>query len=153
MKSFNAALLKTGESVLNDWAMMFVESCEKSDEIFPVDSDLYAARATYSGVFDGTLTVFCQKDFLEVLCRNVLGMEADEVVGEQERLDSLRELANVVSGNFLVNAFGDETVFDLPHFEVFHGAAKTFSKPPSEFCVLCKGDGSPVGFSFEIRGS
>lgn len=150
MKAFRSTLEQVGRHVLEEWAMMLVDIDLPGPAGFDPGAPFYLVRANYRGVFDGTLSVLCQAGFLNTLGLNLCGV--DEPISPGERLDSLKELTNVISGNFLVEAFGEETVFDLPAFELLtvgqEGAAEILGREP----VWCLGDGEPVAIDFTIRG-
>lgn len=151
MKAFEESLRKVGAYVLEEWAMMMVDPSEFSADVFDPQHGLYVAEVAYRGVFDGRLTLTCQSPFLENLARNVLGGEVTEGdVAEVIKEDSLRELANVVSGNFLVDAFGDTTVFDLPELHVCRKDYEQASSDLGKESVCYIGDGAPIVVQFKI---
>ena len=138
---------------------MLVEPGSKPEEVFDPDLPFYKVSAHYKGVFDGELTIICQERFLKLLGMNVLGVECEEDVTSDEEWDALRELANIISGNYLVEAYGAETVFDLPLFELEQTGfdvisayiKQKVSKFMGEATALYLADGEPVFVSFDIE--
>ena len=141
--------------VLEEWGMMMVDPySDPQSAVHPFDpaERFYKVTAKYTGVFDGNLTVISQAQFAEALTKNLLGMSAEEGVDETQKTDSLREFANVISGNFLVDAFGDDTVFELPRFDVSEVDGAGLSGLFDSKIFICLADGNPVGVRFEIEG-
>ena len=137
--------------MLADWAMMLVEEVEEGDEpSFDPDATFYTASAKYSGVFDGELIVVCQQAFSDILVQNVLGLSPDEEVSDADRKDALQELANVVSGNLLTEAFGTEAVFDLPDYLVGECSFEKVKEYLGDDCLSYLADDEPVTFRLEI---
>ncbi|NLF25769.1 MAG: chemotaxis protein CheX [Deltaproteobacteria bacterium] len=147
--------------VLSEWAMMLVEPGSQPETMFSQNEPFFRVSAYYQGVFDGDLTIICQEPFLNMLARNVLGADSEEVVSPEEQWDALRELANIISGNYLVEAYGVETIFDLPHFELqqtsFDGVSRYITQKMSKFngeaAALYLADGEPLFASFDINAS
>ncbi|MCC6933976.1 MAG: hypothetical protein IT292_12125 [Deltaproteobacteria bacterium] len=52
-------------------------------------------------------------DFADALCQNLESKDPGEEITAPERQDFLQELCNVISGNFLTETYGNDTVFDL----------------------------------------
>lgn len=158
MPSAEHPIRKVTAFVLSEWAMMLVEPGGNPEELFDTSAPFFRVSAYYKGVFDGDLTIICQAPFLDLLARNVLGMDSEETVGIDEQWDALRELANIVSGNYLVEAYGTETVFDLPSFELqqigFESVesyiAQKMSKYHGKGAAVYLADGEPVFVSFDI---
>ena len=158
MPSDEHPIRKVTAYVLSEWAMMLVEPGENPREIFDINAPFFRVSAYYKGVFDGDLTIICQSPFLELLARNVLGIDSDQEVGIDEQWDALRELANIISGNYLVEAYGTETVFDLPSFELqqigFENVESYITQKMSKYsgrgAAVYLADGEPVFVSFDI---
>lgn len=100
--------------VLEDWAMMLVD---ENDEITPQSlsesGSLYISSTHFKGTISGTVSIVSPKSFLRVLAANLLGESGDETPGEEDCIDAFREMGNVLTGNFLTEAYGDDVVFDL----------------------------------------
>lgn len=99
---------------LEDWGMCMVEPREADVDLCKAaEGGHYLATMTFKGLLSGSLFVLCQRPFMENLCRNLLGLDFDEEVSVADAMDALRELTNVLSGNFLTQAYGEDTVFEL----------------------------------------
>ena len=152
---------KVTSYVLDEWAMMLVEPGGDPAAMFDPGEPFFRVSAYYKGVFDGDLTIICQGPFLDALARNVLGVDEGDGVTDEERWDALRELANIISGNYLVEAYGDETVFDLPSFELQQTTLESVRGYIAEKMKKCFGeaaaaylaDGQPIFVSFDIEAT
>ena len=150
MDIYRENLERVRNYVLEEMAMMMLEPLEFSNETFDPSDDFYVVRATYTGVFNGTLTVICQTPFADLLPKNLLGLMPFDPIEDSDRLDALKELTNVISGNFLVDAFGEETVFELPRFDVYKTNYEDGMNTLNDKFIYCLGDETPLGISFEI---
>lgn len=151
MSLYHDSLQKVGCEVLENWAMMLVEPALPDLQLLKSGEFYYVVSVSYSGVIDGKLWLACQETFLDTLARNVLGLQSNEPVDKSERLDSLRELGNIVSGNFLTEAFGHETVFDLPSFDVCEKSAEELTTIFNSPLPACLGDGEPLLMQFAVE--
>ena len=106
-------LTKASVLALENWGMMMIDPCEIADDLFPDNEHLYLTAMQFHGVMNGSIAILGTQGFAESLCRNLLGREPGEAIEATECEDALQELTNVLSGNFLTEAYGDDTVFDL----------------------------------------
>ena len=148
LAAYGETLEEVTARVLEQWAMMMVDPAEDVTPIFDSTLDFYWSEATFTGVFDGTLIVVSQSPFLDMVLDNVLG--DDETGIDSQRMDALKELANVISGNFLTAAFGQETVFDLPLFSTSKVNSNTAQQQLGINTKYLFGDDEPVAVSFKI---
>ena len=152
MKHIEESLSQVGNLVLEEWAMMMVDAAPKALSIFELDAPFYVSTATFTGVFSGEITVVCQSPFLDCLTRNLLSMSSEDALDEAMKQDSLRELANLVSGNFLVETYGPETTFELPRFASRMADRKEIEALKPDASICCAGDGFPVLMGCTIHG-
>lgn len=152
MKHLEESLTRVGNLVLEEWAMMMVDAVPSGFSIFEADLPFYVATAKFTGVFEGEVTVVCQTPFLECLTRNLLAIPPDEGIDEGIKQDSIRELANIVSGNFLVETYGPETTFELPRFSTRVVRREELDGIATDATVCCAGDGFPVMLKCSING-
>jgi chemotaxis protein CheY-P-specific phosphatase CheC len=114
MNESNPPLSRVAHHVLEDWAMMLVDPMEPNSltSIFE-DESLFRSSVFFKGPKSGTISIIAPKAFLAQLRENLLGGEEDEGGSCFLEEDGLKEMANVLAGNYLTEAFGDELVFDL----------------------------------------
>lgn len=133
---------------LEEWGMMLVEPAETSRELFEGVDDLCMGGMQFRGVMNGTITVLCGRTLMENLCRNVMGSDPEEEVSEEECRDALCELTNILSGNFLTEAYGDDTVFDLVYPAVAEVTQQKLDEFFSNRLVQCfEADGEYIAVS------
>lgn len=152
MKHIADSLVQVGNLVLEEWGMMMVDAAPNELTIFELDKPFYVTTASFTGVFEGEITVVCQSPFLDCLTRNVLAMPPDELLEESAKQDSIRELANLISGNFLVETYGPETTFELPQFSSHMATPEEIAQFKADAKVCCSGDGFPVMMGCTIHG-
>lgn len=99
--------------VLLNFAFLFGDEFPK-DEIEVDEADYLKITVTFSGDRKGTLGIATTTDLCSVLTANVLGEDPDDYeILDENTSDALEELLNVVCGQFLTAAFGEEPVIDL----------------------------------------
>ncbi len=99
-------------AVLQEQAFMFAEHCNSDDIETPNPPFMYA-RIKFTGPFDGRLGLVFPRELSIELIANMLGVEAEDIGGDDDAADALKELLNIVCGQFLAAAFGRTLVFDL----------------------------------------
>jgi hypothetical protein len=113
MADFSQVLTEVAQFTVEDWGMMIAEP---ADEIaLTQGEDCYLAEMDFEGDdgFRGRISILCQGGFAAALTRNLLGMDAGEEVTVEQSLDALREMANVITGHFVTEAFGEDERFAL----------------------------------------
>ena len=144
-------LRKTGARVLEDWGMMMVDEVSLEKNPFDFTDKFYISSVCYRGPINGTLSILAQKAFMDSLCRNLLGLDETHIITEGDGEDTFRELANVLLGNFLTEAYGEELVFDLNPPNVTHAdreKIREFLKNRKIYYFAA--DQKPVAFSFTL---
>ena len=107
-------LAKSARDNLEQLAFVFAYSSDSpADE--PWEKPYITARAYFSGPVEGMISVSISEDILLRLTCNMLGVDQDDSLtlerGQQH--DAFMELLNIISGNFLPEAFGTKAVFDV----------------------------------------
>jgi chemotaxis protein CheY-P-specific phosphatase CheC len=144
----------TAEKILTEWAHMLVDEVRPSPELFTSDSNIYLAWADLKGVIDGSVSILAQDSFLTALAANLLGVDPDEVPSEAEKTDALREMANVIAGNFLTEAYGTDTIFDVIQPQVSEVAEEELNRFMGRKVVFSfLADDAPVALSFSMRSA
>ena len=98
--------------VLINYAFMFGDPAPK-DELLTSGTGYLRTTVSFKGHQSGIIGVSTPTDLGVQLAANVLGLESDEDDSIENALDAIKELLNIVCGQFLTSAFGDEPVFDL----------------------------------------
>jgi hypothetical protein len=97
--------------VLETYAFMFAEPLNPASAAFG-ESSYLEAKIAFGGPLAGNLRLVAPYSFCRHLSANILGMEPDGLSAEHAG-DALRELLNVVCGEFLEAANGSEAVSNL----------------------------------------
>lgn len=147
------ALQNTGARVLEDWAMMLVDPAEGT-QIFESSDPFYFGTVEFAGPKKGTVCIVVQDSFMDALSRNLLGLDPSVEVTDADKQDALKEMANVLTGNFLTEAFGKTDVFDvvlpLVHKVGYDVVERVLhSQSPVKKALYYLADGEPVAFTFE----
>ena len=138
--------------ILEDWAMMLVEDSSVTPELFEKDKPFIFSSIEFSGEFNGIIGITFQKPFIVQIARNVLGISEDQEPSAAEINDAAAELANVVTGNFLTEAYGEDLAFKVvaPRIREVqsHSITQLFNGPQ---CCCVTGDGIPVVTSMTVK--
>ena len=134
---YNEALSEVFCDVLMNYAFMFGDVCPKDD--LPLDGDSYInATISFNGSQSGILGISTSSDLCTQLVENVLGLdtEGDSI---SEAHDALKELINIVCGQFLTKIYGDVCVFDLSPpsiLEVSNEEWKSLVENEDTVCIM-----------------
>lgn len=115
--SDNEGLLKIKLSevlidVLMKYCFMFGETCLKKD--LPLeDGEYLLGKVTFNGYRSGEVGIIASEDLCINLSANVIGVDVGGKDSCEDVYDSLKELTNIVCGQFLTLHFGQEQIFDL----------------------------------------
>lgn len=154
----NSILANTTQRILEDWAMTLVDPISDiSPQLFRSDEEFFVGRMEFRGedILRGEISVLCQNDFMENLSRNLLGTPPDEVVELDTAKDSVKELTNVLTGNFLTDAYGEDTVFELFAPVVTQAREDSAELQPffEENALAFSADGFPVIVVFSLEAA
>ncbi len=100
--------------VLANLAFMFIDESQAE----PPPGPWLETSIQYQGAVRGRLSLCCPREFSETLAANLLGVDSMELEGAGPAEDAIRELLNVVCGQFVTARYGTETVFHLSIPEV-----------------------------------
>jgi chemotaxis protein CheY-P-specific phosphatase CheC len=123
--------------VLEKLAFMFGEPAILKELSF-VSSKYSKVTMKFTGNIDGEITLIVPDEMTQELAMNILGLDFGDTIEEEQAADSLKELLNVICGQFLTEYAGEKPVFDLGIPEI-----STLDKKNCE--ILCNEDNT-VGF-------
>lgn len=134
MNAASLELLSTvAQDVLRSAAFAFGDAC--SADALPLDgSQVILARLRIRGFISGELRLAAPADVCTELAADALAEDVDEI-GIEQAEDSLKELLNVIGGNWLTAVYGDEPVFAL-------SAPEAEAIVPADWERLCRDAGS-----------
>ncbi|MGB9594706.1 MAG: chemotaxis protein CheX [Candidatus Poribacteria bacterium] len=111
--------------VLMRYAFMFGEECEK-ENFLPDNPDCLHVNIAYNGHKKGNIGIIAPIELCIEMASNVLGTDEEDENCVNDAKDTLEELANVVCGQFLTSAYGDEPIFNLSPPSVFESDELTW---------------------------
>lgn len=150
MKENEPALLlaRVAVRVLEDGAFLFAEPLEERPPVErwrPVGAEL-----RFEGPCSGAVRLWCDTGFAGSVAANMLGVPESSPSAAEKGKDALKELLNMVVGNFLTEWYGKETVFDLG-LPVSLDPEVPDGDPPAENAVWLDVEGNVVVFALEPR--
>lgn len=149
MSDYRNALSKVTLKVLEDWAMMLVDPGDDTTDELLAASVLMQSSVSFHGAQSGKVLIVAPSTFLLQLSENLLGDEERESLGCSAEEDGFKELANVLTGNFLTEAFGDTVVFDLMSPEVSPIEMQSFSElTKGNDTIAFLADDLPISITF-----
>ncbi len=101
------------EQVLEDAAFIFTEELEESDKPQLSSWECRAVALRFSGNPSGTVHLWADAGFMRFAAANMLGIDIDDPYAESKGIDALKELLNMVVGNYLTEVYGSAKVFEL----------------------------------------
>jgi CheY-specific phosphatase CheX len=108
MNELQTGLYKTGVRIFEDLGFMLPSLAIEN----PADEELEAAvTVDFFGPVNGTMLLMLRGRVLSELTSNMLGEDGPPTLLQQQ--DALREVANVICGNFLPQIGGVDAVFDI----------------------------------------
>ncbi len=152
MKKNDHPLRNTAAKVLENWGMMMIDEVpEPRTELFALDEPLFHSLIELHGAVSGSVSIIAQRDFLSALSHNLLGEPEEVNIDDPQQEDAFRELGNVLAGNFITEAYGDDVVFDLLNptvCTISSSQADALFARDVVFEFLA--DGAPIAFTFNI---
>jgi CheY-specific phosphatase CheX len=112
VKEMRRILDETLCEVFEKQAFLFAEETPPKDIPSP-SGKVLSARITFTGTFSGSITLYVTEAMCSEIAANFLGVEPDTPGISGKAPDALKEVLNVICGNFLTAAAGDGPVFDL----------------------------------------
>jgi len=116
MTGLNETLYDVAEEVFESLAFILLMLDEE-----PAQTDggtEVVARIEFSGHFEGALFESVSAEMLPAIAANMLGLEGDPPPSPDQQSDALKELLNVICGNFLPRIASAEAVFDVRAAEI-----------------------------------
>jgi hypothetical protein len=99
--------------VLEDAAFIFTDLLDAADRPAAGAWQAEGVSLSFKGKACGELRMWVSREFALLAAGNMLGIEAGEAGAAEKGLDALKELLNIIVGNFITEVYGVEPVFDL----------------------------------------
>jgi len=129
------------ESVINTMASLPVETIDPRD-LPDMDASLVHAHIIFTGESSGEIGLLFDPSLASLLAARILGIDAKDQLLDDMVEDAVKELLNVVCGQFLTLSFGETPVFSLtvPHvFPLGAPACRALLKGPHVIAFLVNG--------------
>lgn len=136
--------------VIEKLAFMFVEETEEK-RFIKADSNFFQAKMTFAGAMTGAFTLVVSEKMCSEIAVNILGIVSEDKIGKAQMSDALKEVLNVVCGNFLTAFAGDRSVFELSLpvvSEISESSKKALLNEPEAMELFV--DDSPVLLHFSL---
>lgn len=89
------------------------ETEDNTDGSEVTEASIQLVEMSFAGPVSGHLAIACEENFMTSLAANILGIDEKELVEEADKIDALKELLNVICGNFITSLEGSRGVFNL----------------------------------------
>lgn len=99
--------------VLEESAFIFTEELDGGDRPSLDTWDAIGVSLVFKGKPGGTVHMWAGNTFACYAAANMLGVDQEDCCVNEKGIDALKEALNMVVGNFITEAFGEEQVFDL----------------------------------------
>lgn len=101
-------------NILEGAAFIFTEKL--APEEIPQVSESWTqigVRLEYEGPHSGELRMWIDEPLSKIIAQNMLGLEESEECSEEKEMDAVKEILNMILGNYLTEAFGTEDIYHL----------------------------------------
>jgi chemotaxis protein CheY-P-specific phosphatase CheC len=112
LDEYKTTLSEVFRDVLMKYAFMFGEECEK-ESIMPDNLDYLCVHVAFNGYCEGRVGIIAPAQLCIEMSANVIGTDIEDGDCLDDAKDTFAELANVICGQFLTCAYGDEPIFNL----------------------------------------
>ncbi|MCP4567115.1 MAG: chemotaxis protein CheX [FCB group bacterium] len=139
------SLNETVVSVLEQMAFIFCEPADLQEGIDLDEFEFIKVSLTFDGHKSGQVTIIAPNEFCRELVANMLGEDIDNEDDCGKQADAVKEILNIITGQYLTQVYGDKVVFNLSAPE----AAEIQSEELYAFigeneCACCQSDEYPV---------
>jgi hypothetical protein len=140
-ETLNRSLLTVTMSVLEDAAFVFSDELPGTARPSLDDWTPAGVSLSFTGEPSGVFRLWADEALLPILAANMLGLEPGSTGAREKGPDALREMVNIILGNFLTDHFGTGAVFDL---------GLPSPADPARAIADCRGDS---GVWLQVEGS
>ena len=105
--------LKVISRVLEETAFIFSDLMESYDMPKIDKRDAKGVTLTFKGDPSGELHLWAGNDFVRVTAANMLGIDEQAPDAVEKGIDALKELLNIIVGNYLTEIYGTDQIYDL----------------------------------------
>jgi hypothetical protein len=148
MNTLREIATQTISRILGEAAFIFTDALAEGAKPPGAAWDADGVSLRFFGSPGGELRMWVGKGFACYAAANMLGLDADSEDARRKGTDALKELLNMIVGNFITAAYGDTPVFELglPKNVARDLMEKDFVNPDA---VWLGAEGNPVLFVIE----
>lgn len=110
--SFREAVVEAFMYVFEKLAFMFSDEADNGEPI-EAPLDCVCARAGFTGIRSGCITLIAPRDLCIDIAASSLGTDATETSGEETALDALKEITNIICAHILTGLAGTGEEFHM----------------------------------------
>jgi hypothetical protein len=149
MESTRDIATQTVSRILGDAAFIFTDALTREARPSPEEWEAEGISLKFIGQPSGEVRMWVGSDFACIAAANMLGIDTGSEEAKQKGIDALKELLNMVVGNFMTAAYGEQLVFTLglPQKLPRERLASDFNDSDA---VWLEAEGSPVMFLVKI---
>ncbi len=151
MDKLREIALQTINRIFAEAAYMFVDKVKEIDSSLPDPDQFEGVSLIFTGGQSGEFHLWANSGFAAQAAANMLGIDENGDLARDKGPDAMKELLNMITGNFLTAAFGD-----VPKFE--QGLPMSLNKEcleidlKKENAILLEVEGNPVIFIADFIG-
>ena len=137
--------------ILEDAAFIFTDLMEDKDKPQLDSWNPQGLSLSFTGCPSGYFRIWAGNEFARYVAANMLGVEVEQEDAPQKGIDALKEILNIIVGNYLTTVYGENTLFELGLPEKV--SAEEFSRDyNSTNAIWLQADGNPVLYIVEVDG-
>lgn len=141
------ALQATMADVLERYAFVFGDACDGDASVL-LQPDRLNVSLEFKGPVSGAMVLSVSPGAAHEITANVLGGDSADDVSAQQCEDAVKELLNVMCGQFLLQAYGGDVLFEL----TAPGVTRLAACPSSDWTISTLDvDGDPVVVLFKAN--
>jgi Chemotaxis phosphatase CheX len=151
MNTLHETATQTISRILGEAAFIFTDTLDPGAKPADASWDADGVSLRFFGSPGGQLRMWVGKGFACYAAANMLGLDADSDDARRKGMDALKELLNMIVGNFITAAYGDKPVFELGLPEKISPdlMEKDFSNPDA---IWLGAEGNPVLYIIDLDG-
>ena len=135
--------------VLEGAAFIFTDPLAESDIPLLQTWEADGVSLKFKGKPTGMMHLWVSEGFACSIAANMLGIDMESEIAKEKGLDALKELLNMIVGNLMTAAFGEEPVFELGLPERIDRSLLE-SHGDNPHAIWLQADDNPVLFLIEI---
>lgn len=142
--------MKVINRVLEESAFIFTDILEKGDYPDVRSWDAEGVSIEFKGEKSGVFHMWGDKNFYVCAAANMLGIDSDEPNAKKKGIDALKEILNIIVGNFITEAYGTEPIFQLALPEKLDGEL-LIEDSANENAIWLEAEENPILFVTRLK--